>query len=1552
MSSIGIQGGGVAIAKAGAYLLASLCGERAAISQVKHIALPPQLPQTCDENASYDQDLVDTSILSLQDLLGSVGDEDSAAVAAAIDTVNNLHRCRNTDGDVDKAELGDLLDEQVSSSTEAIIPLEIKKQNAGVLIGRCEDNISFDFFELSPTNEAAMSKGRLVRIFPSSSAKIAISKMEQPDLREIIAHVLGKMSTQTAPAFQPESTRDTAHPGLITDYFMNVTAALGEAADAIRVRKHTREDVLWSNSKRPWRRSALWLLIRVSLQLLFHRRSHKLRPQNQLYKSFVVLLLSRVLDLAKEHWTDLGSDSIQVITAKIVRRIRKMENSNPDVFRQSDWAKHVRARVTAAHDFVASHWKYTCQSAGAIIDTGVLKTLEPETDLHTSLPDLDAFLCELSSRRSKPVSSTFKPTSTYPNILATELPDDFDVSDESINFRLAAVEKWVEKHLEVWVEQHSQDPSTCGKLRRLIERYHPVASAAYAKIPVSVSVMHLTIFEIWVKCDTLACAESPLLRCYDPEIPLEELQCLCLPLKRQLERLHAIEAYIQERQNAAVNANPSIYCSFGHPSSFAVKYFDRSTALQSLMAEITRTAASKEQKKHQELIAKKGEHSNIMARYNAAECDFEEVEDNTYPEQRTESRHMRGCSRCALKRQAVNLRISIYERPLSTDSSIAKATVFELRVPETFSDWRDASMYIIANVLEFQNSHPEKPQADSNRYTLDLHHDLSHVLGLHYRNRRIILLSETKPCTGTTKRSIPYLEEGDVCVKNALSYAYYDKSQQVYCAKLRTNGKMTSKALYQMPERSKALSRFLYKAPSAPDGLPVNEPIASVNNCPGHFSIDEYKAFGMAPLGRFIIHPNLLAYLAMPSLDFAKAETQALILQIVQQVGPSNAQVERASHSILTKADFSVAMLDKLEVALRDRSENWESWRASATFSLIARRILSLTSSQEVVERCHEYLGRVRDIAMNWLQRLKQRIESSTDEAQRSELHLKATEVALLCIDTFDIEETYFDTALEQPFAFSTLIHCSIKVRENIGSLKTKPDALHDILVQSWRSLMFRLFPKLRDLVSRSPQELNRAVVVSWAAFQPASGTAWNSLPTPQEHWFYITSGTVEVYLNLLTAELLVDGTPLTRLPIEYTQHPLYTSLFGKLFIEVAPTSQPGMRFSAKSTYHGHKIHFGMEDNDLFIVAIKENTRLDLLPSRMFQGQLPHAFVNEFLHWYDHTTDEVVFRSRDSPWSFESEMWRLNHNSNDKTWRLFKPSDIKSSDTVISPTSNTARVLSRLFQGLEEQEHIHIVFENRSQTVSIELPRLQLGFYVGQLGGRIHSRQFRGMILDSDQTIGTLIGLSSKLVLRNERSCHERLVLIPVPRAFGKDSVTYTAGKGPNTVHASINKDESTRVYAYSLDKDLGRVMNTGDIQSQLFLCYLHIITSFCLPDPLIKMTGIEAAVSILQSAAIRSFDILGEENVALLTLIAGLSATRMFSSPTEKVMQQVVWDENLSPLSQHTRIRMAAMEILDQAMKMRLFHQDSEVVLDTERLGWRPSSKYSIKLKNSLATG
>jgi hypothetical protein len=173
-------------------------------------------------------------------------------------------------------------------------------------------------------------------------------------------------------------------------------------------------------------------------------------------------------------------------------------------------------------------------------------------------------------------------------------------------------------------------------------------------------------------------------------------------------------------------------------------------------------------------------------------------------------------------------------------------------------------------------------------------------------------------------------------------------------------------------------------------------------------------------------------------------------------------------------------------------------------------------------------------------------------------------------------------------------------------------------------------------------------------------------------------------------------------------------------------------------------------------------------------------------------------------------------------------------------------MLSGILSPLDDPLRIHIIFHHSSSSLEVELPRLQLGFHLKSGASSIQSNQFRGISIDTDQSLDTLVGLRNKFILKYENG-DNRLVVLP------EGYVSYE--KNSDHVRVIINKDSTAKAHAYYVDDQIGRLVDNGSLQSKLFLCYLHALTSFCLPDPLIQRTGIEQALSILNSAAVRSFD-------------------------------------------------------------------------------------------------
>jgi hypothetical protein len=235
--------------------------------------------------------------------------------------------------------------------------------------------------------------------------------------------------------------------------------------------------------------------------------------------------------------------------------------------------------------------------------------------------------------------------------------------------------------------------------------------------------------------------------------------------------------------------------------------------------------------------------------------------------------------------------------------------------------------------------------------------------------RRVGLVSEVKPLTGThyrVKSGLVFLQETQICVENALRYQYFDSSHNAFITVLQPTQILSRRCTYQRPFRSSQLQAYL-QTPTPSGYMTPNYVIARLSDCPSHFPLDEYKAFGCLPIGYKIQYQNLLVQLAMPTIDLNKIETHCLLLQTMHRAGPptSNNRPERIAHEILTNKTFCRALTDEIENALRRISENWETGRAVASLVQVTLRILSINVLDRIAARCIELLQEARVVSLN-----------------------------------------------------------------------------------------------------------------------------------------------------------------------------------------------------------------------------------------------------------------------------------------------------------------------------------------------------------------------------------------------------------------------------------------------------------------------------------------------------------------------------------------------------------------------------------------------------------
>ncbi|KAJ9225449.1 hypothetical protein DTO169C6_2182 [Paecilomyces variotii] len=1477
---------------------------------INHVFLPPNVPQQDDYDSDHEHILLKIVSNALLGFKSHVADEWHNVIDSIIGMVENLQKVLGSDGLINKAHLLDTL--KKLSVEGGTLLLHIREQNCGVMMTKTDGSILIEAFELSPSNNSVTSTlGRLRRLFPGPALAMKIGDFETDDLQEVIAETLAKMSSQPAPSTKPkvkkanhlhDEDRDSTHPKLVTELFFNFLRPVCDDAEPSRIWKNTREEVMWRNSRLPWRRSPLWLLVRVGMQLVMGRYRPLNTSIDDLYKHFMIYLLTRVLRLCCR--PEVPCDIIYAMQAKISRRLLKLHTVH---FTTGLALVREIMQQTTAH--LTARWSVVQNRENLDFSLLDLERLEFEEDTLHNLASLDDFLYKKSLRQENTNQQTsFRPSSGFKKLQTTELPG-VDTSETQYTIsNLHAFETWIDMNLDAWMEKHRNSLDTCEKLSSILRTYHTFAAPRYNSNPEATSVMLLTILELWVSCDQNVLRIDETMSDYDIGIPTELFQCFVLRSKSQMERLHRIECYIDSRRKKARFPVSVALGGFGHRNSFCVRYFNRSAEHQELLARIESQATDIRNRKRKELHDKKQQYEDLMRNYETGVCDM--VDDDEFDE----PRHSNYCRKCQYRTQARSIDIDVHEWPLPANRLELQSTVVELQLPRWYGFWRDTAVYLLSDVLGMRYSAEERPRAE---YRLSTYSGLQAYFQPYCSGYRLGLLSQDKPHGNThrKKKLIVAVTEDDVCLENALHYHYYDSQVGVFSSPFQISPQhIPDSCMYLLPDQSSFLQQHLRRPAASPNGPSPNSVIANQDDCPPHISINEYKELAQMPLGCRIQWLNILTQLTMPSIDFKKVETTIFILQMIHQTGPRDKDYFRQSHSILQDEIFCQKALESIKVLIRNFKRNWDCVQSLHSVTALVVRILSLTSSESIQSTCQRHLCLIRRIACSWIQTLKQRGDRSTVDHHRQEFQEKAVLVALVCTSSFDMDDKHLRSTLRQKEESSILIQTSIIIEEGHNLISNSLDPLASILHTNWKRVLYRAYPvMLEQIVDVTIPALDDAIQKSWCAYRP--GSKWRRYSDQEDHWLCATTATetestrvdaLPVQYNLLTGELFVNGHRLSRLPSEYEQHSSYLALFGRACLEIMPSDIPGMRFSSKRRYAGYTVHLNLEQQtqDLRIRAINEHSTLEFVPSRLLQDKFPQDFVQNFIHWYDVEKDRLEFRPRDGAWDSSSNSWFLVRSKENYMWHL-----VKGDSSLISVASKTGKMISKILAPLEVWGGIHMIFHPSESLLLIDLPRLQLSFNLGQGAHLLQSPQFRGFCVDRDQSLGCLVGFKNKLVLKHQENGSRMAILLEGDLSHCKSL---------DHIHVSADQTSNIKAHVYVVDDQIGRLVDNSTLQSKLLLCYLHALTGFCLPDPLTGKTGTEQALSILRSSAVHSFDPLTTDNVQLLAKIAHLTPKRTYYPAHLKEMQSVEWTPKLSFLAQHDSFYKEVKGLLDEKSQRR----------------------------------
>ncbi|KAH8992967.1 hypothetical protein EDB92DRAFT_1796839 [Lactarius akahatsu] len=1477
------------------------------LSVVDHVFLPVKLPQQAPTEGSERKTnvaLCHILIQAAQAFSQCLSPSQQRSWAHMIKTMESIH-C-TAKGPLVEAELkGTLSDLAVGD----VFVMHIRAQNASVIVRTLIDHARFEIFEVSPPASNVMSTdGKLLCSYPGPAVEVSSEIFSNECFLRELASFLVQMDVDvldsTATAVKAGSTirevRESAHPRYISELLVGILRGLGQPASVDRITKRIGDEVLWKDAYKPWRRSPLWLVIRVALQTSLDR---------DLYKTFILFFLAYLLQICIQR--DFPSETLQVMRAKMARRLSKMGPAvSDDVYR----AVYDAAKETET--LLQNRWS-SFQASQSVSPSWHPEKLDVIRDTVITLENSRRYL--INALRPSPHSYTQK---RFTPSHSPRLVDIFDLgcfSDGRLTavvaldgrIALADFELSIERYLDFWVGSRQHDKNAPDVIASCVEQYYASARETYHACPEDNSVMILTIMDLWMALDKLTAKQYPLLTSYSPEIPRDFLHPILLHRSGSLQRARIIEEYISQRHQAA-SCTTSIFSDKATESSFAVRYFRDSPKLQEIYADINRRAEQQKEEKRAELGV-------LNERWRSLKDAASRMDHNYIEDYEGNLVHGR-CRKCQTDGQANKLKIDVFEWPLPQATVEAQLVVFELSPPRAFSAWREITYKILRDI-----GMPKVHDTDYPKLLLDAFSALEHW-AVRHEHHRITIGSTTKSFRDQThyKRVQIPADNSNVLLNNGLSFKLYDRKANSWAARPFLGSTIANLCMPLTPVSSPygKIHPFVCGTHHT-----SNEVIAGQADCPPELTPHEYLAFSGLRSGPRLQWLNIARELSSPSLSFRREEIHTLITQAAWNLGPLSDGV-REWHADLSVPSFGWTLLRELEGLLGRIEANWLEEVTVRSIALITSRLLSATRDRDICQRVYALLRKARSVAHTWIYELSSKLDTSEDETSCTNLRQRLCILAATCFSTYDVCMEHVPSTLDSDADIAIAVHCAVIVHDNTPSiLEDDHSRYFNRLLNRHRRLLHFLEPSLRECVQSNPSGFDQGLASLWPGFRRQISSNWHVLPSPNSRWIScIVDGGQEVHYNLLTGQLLIGGNPLGRLPQDFVQHSTYASLLGTRVLDVVPADVPDMAFMTRSNVSGYQILFSLRDGNLTLRTRRPNDPrlLQFVPRTVFVNDFPKAFVDDCVHWLDLRTGEVEFRSVGSPWISDPSNWRLSIPifKDDLRFQFRKISgDSAAPVDLIDIRSATFQMISRLLSPLESPEHIIITRANRALEASLN--RLHLAFFISE-DSELECRNMPGYVIDERQSCGTMFGLRNQLVLRPRNGSSEvpRRVIIPQGDIeFGLDGDFATVSIKTGTV-------EHVPWHEYTIDTDLGRLTGNVSLHSKLYQCYLHALTSHCLPDPLLGHTGTEESLHMLHSASFLSFQRLSEDDAKLLDLISNLTPSRIYYPPHLRSMVTVNWN-GLPVLSQHHDFHPAVSSILDYARAMEALYDEPRPAVD-----------------------
>jgi hypothetical protein len=1226
---------------------------------------------------------------------------------------------------------------------------------------------------------------------------------------------------------------------------MAILEANGSIHDTPRLRKRVRDTVSFDKAHKPWRRSAFYLTVRVSMQ----RHLYTLLGVEKgrlYYKVIMCIFLSHLLDDALYAISDEAS---HYLVQKLGRRLAKLEIDNE---RGSKMYKNLHRHIfrmlrpvfekslASAADTTGSKWEVHKRRTARHIWT--IQHKATLSDMTLTLPCSGQYLNHaMYFRFSTAMTEIRSPAELLGQYESTTSLKPF----VAVMNRYLTLCDYEDILIRPETDSYLSNSEGCILLARKIEAYVSTVQDVYLDYPEFMSRQLLNTLDLWMAMDRHALGCYPLLADFHPGFDPAMLDILQLSTMEEFRRLCNLQLYITKR--CRTWSGSGIKTIFDTPSEdcFAVRYYNESsdaTTLSELRTEIEEDAEEDLAAKAEEWQKKSDSHESKIREMAGLSCLYITELDERGIEQQV---HKKPCRKHKLKWEAKQMMIEILEHPLPKSEPALKAVLFELMCPEAFAAYRDATWNILSSFAFPRHAPVDETQVVEDAPLLRSYSGLDD-----YANNvvtRITLASSTKSHLAShyAKSGFP-VNFSDICRSFGLKLDYYDNAAKVFtsCSELPSFAhlfplKLSANSPY------KVFDDMYEKWPTS------NRVLSTHTRCPAEVNVHEYMAWQGLLLGTYSRWPSLLREMGSTNISFSTDSTWAAVSRLILQAGPADSDDPlRDTHSTLHDITFCRQLLVQVDYRLEAIHKNWREPVQLDTLISVLLKVLACAPSTEIHITTLDLLLKSRNITQGWCVDLR-----SAEQEHGSEPSIFAIWAAVLCKRTFYATMKSYDIPRKLLIEF---VIASVTLQNCLASkFDTLPYNLRNAVLRDLVSVH-----SIREQIEYA-MRYEKPLLDSLRAFWPVP-TDCEQRPITTHHydgssWVLMTLSTGDgaehhIHYNFVEGTLLINGQSLGILPPEYRRWPIVQELFGSQGLKMLPSALPGMSLVIhRQMPYDHWVHLGFRNKKLVIRATHEGTILELIPRALFGNKfhydLPASLAIDCYHWLDLSTGILEIRQQD-PWKSKRGNWRLNLAT--------RQASRNNGSTLVDPNSGLARKVMQNFH-LFEFPHNITVFQPPRSKLRVEIKRLELDFVVNQ-SGLLQCPQLGAVIAESRlQDVGTWYGLKSKLVVRSINDPTQRSILVPL----GEQMV---GREGPHVSIVIMNKGAYLK---FSVNDVLGRIDCPTEPLMLYYRALWHASTSHVLPDSLTGRTGVDEALQYLQSGAYRPWSPLTSDACAVLFTIA-----------------------------------------------------------------------------------